>query len=182
MADDKDAVKLSRLLSLVLRHKPGRLDLTLDPQGWVAIDTLIAAAIAHGIPITRDAILDVVATSDKQRFAIDPGGRRIRANQGHSVEIDLELTPLEPPATLFHGTAEPLLPAIRAAGLVKGDRHHVHLSTDEALARRVGRRRGKPVVLRVDSGRMWAAGQPFYRSANGVWLTDAVPVEFIAFP
>ena len=124
----------------------------------------------------------VVATSDKQRFALDPSGRRIRANQGHSIAIDLGLEPREPPPTLFHGTAETFLPAIRAQGLKPGRRQHVHLSPDAATATTVGQRHGRPVVLRVAAGRMRSAGFEFYLSANGVWLTAAVPAEFIEFP
>jgi putative RNA 2'-phosphotransferase len=124
----------------------------------------------------------VVETSDKQRFALDPTGLRIRANQGHSIDIDLGLETSEPPAVLFHGTAVASVPSIRAGGLKPGSRRHVHLSPDEATAIKVGRRHGKPVVLRVQSGRMWAAGTEFYRAANGVWLTAAVLPEFIEFP
>jgi len=174
--------KVSKLLSLVLRHQPGRIGLSLDAQGWVDIDAVIAAAGEHGTALTREEILDVVATSDKQRFALDASGRRIRANQGHSIDIDLGLEPREPPAILFHGTAETSLPAIRVEGLKAGRRQHVHLSPDAGTATTVGRRHGRPVVLRVAAGRMWAAGFELYLSANGVWLTDAVPPEYIQFP
>ena len=175
-------VKVSKFLSLVLRHEPGRIDLTLDREGWADIGELIARAGAHGMAMTREVVLEVVATSDKQRFAVDPTGQRIRANQGHSVEIDLGLEPREPPAMLFHGTAEAAIASIRAEGLKPGKRQHVHLSPDEATATRVGRRHGEPVVLRVQSGRMWTAGTEFYCSANGVWLTLVVPPGFIEFP
>jgi putative RNA 2'-phosphotransferase len=134
------------------------------------------------MPLTRALLLQIVATSDKQRFALDPSGQRIRANQGHSVDVDLKLEPVEPPAILFHGTAVTNVAAIRAAGLTPQERQHVHLSPDAETATKVGSRHGKPVVLRVQSGRMWAAGTTFYRSANGVWLTLAVAPEFIAFP
>ena len=124
----------------------------------------------------------MVAASDKQRFALDATGERIRANQGHSLDVDLGLAPMEPPAILFHGTTTARLPSIRTGGLSRGRRQHVHLSPDEATAVKVGQRRGKPVVLRVLSGRLWAAGGEFFCSANGVWLTHAVPLEFIEFP
>lgn len=174
--------KVSKFLSLVLRHQPGRIGLTLDAQGWADIDALIACAGAHGMALTREEILGVVATSDKQRFALDDTGRRIRANQGHSIAVDLELEPREPPPVLFHGTAEAFIAGIRAEGLKPGRRQHVHLSRDAATATSVGRRHGRPVVLGVAAGRMWSAGFAFYVAANGVWLTDNVPVEFIAFP
>ena len=177
-----DSIKVSKFLSLVLRHEPERIGLTLDREGWADIGELIARAKPHGMAMTREVVLQVVATSDKQRFALDAARQRIRANQGHSVEIDLGLQPCEPPAILFHGTAAASVDSIRAEGLRPGQRQHVHLSPDEATATKVGRRQGKPVVLRVQSGRMWAEGTKFYRSANGVWLTLAVPPGFIEFP
>ena len=177
-----ELTKVSKFLSLVLRHEPERIGLTLDREGWADIGELIVRAANHGMLLTREVVLQVVATSDKQRFAIDPTGKGIRANQGHSVEIDLGIEPCEPPAILFHGTAATAVASIRAEGLKPGQRQHVHLSPDEATAIKVGRRHGKPVVLRVQSGRMWAAGTEFFRSANGVWLTLAVPPGFIEFP
>jgi putative RNA 2'-phosphotransferase len=174
--------KVSKFLSLVLRHQPERIGLALDPQGWADIDAVIARAGKHGMAVTREEILQVVATSDKQRFALDDTGRRIRANQGHSIDIDLGLEPREPPLVLFHGTAEANLAAIRAEGLKPGRRQHVHLSRDAAAAEAVGRRHGRPVVLQVAAGRMWSAGYAFFLAENGVWLADAVPAEFIAFP
>jgi putative RNA 2'-phosphotransferase len=178
----RDIARVSRFMSLVLRHEPERIGLALDGQGWASIADLVERAAAHGIPLTRELVQEIVATSDKRRFAVDAAGERIRANQGHSVDIDLGLEPAEPPAVLFHGTAEAALEAIRAEGLKPGERQHVHLSPDEATAIKVGRRHGKPVVLKVQSGRLWTSGAKFFRSANGVWLTDAVPPEFIEFP
>jgi putative RNA 2'-phosphotransferase len=174
--------KVSKFLSLVLRHQPQRIGLVLDGQGWADIDNLIGRAGASGMRLTREEILHVVATSDKQRFALDGMERRIRANQGHSIEIDLGLEPREPPPVLFHGTAEANVASIRAGGLKPGRRQHVHLSLDAATATAVGRRHGRPVVLRVSAGDMSSAGFEFFLSANGVWLTDAVPPEFIDFP
>jgi putative RNA 2'-phosphotransferase len=177
----RDKIRTSKFLSLVLRHQPESIGLALDANGWADIDALIARAGVHGVVLTRELIAEIVATSDKQRFALDPARNRIRANQGHSVEIDLGLQPIEPPAILFHGTAATTVPAIRAGGLKPGERQHVHLSPDEATAVKVGQRHGKPVVLRVFAGKMWGQGSPFFRSANGVWLTPAVPPEFIEF-
>jgi len=131
------------------------------------------------VPLTRDGLAEVVRSNDKQRFAFDETGDRIRASQGHSVEVDLRLSPTDPPAVLFHGTPERFGPAILENGLRKMGRHHVHLSADVATATRVGARRGRPVVLVVDAAAMVAAGHPFYVSANGVWLTDRVPPQFL---
>jgi len=177
-----DLVRASKFLSLVLRHAPERIGLTLDCAGWADMAELVERARAAGMPLTREAVLEIVATSDKQRFAVDASGLRIRANQGHSIDIDLGLSPLEPPEVLFHGTARRNLPLIRAGGLRPGRRRHVHLSADRDTAMKVGLRHGKAVVLEVRSGRLWASGERFYRAANGVWLTPAVPPEFIAFP
>lgn len=178
----RDRVRASRFLSLVLRHEPERVGLTLDREGWADIGKLIERAGAAGVTLTREIVLQIVATNNKQRFAIDEAGLRIRANQGHSIDVDLGLEPCRPPAVLYHGTAATAVASIRAEGLRPGQRQHVHLSPDEATATEVGRRHGKPVVLRVQSGRMWAAGTRFFRSANGVWLTSAVPPGFIEFP
>ncbi len=175
-----DRVAASKLLTYVLRHAPESIGVTLDAQGWVAIDVLLAALAAHGRPLDRDALLDVVRTSDKQRFAIE--GDRIRANQGHSVAVDLALEPIEPPSVLFHGTVARFLEAIRREGLVRGARTHVHLSADVETARRVGARRGAPVILRVDAGVMHREGHAFFRSDNGVWLVEHVPPRFLTVP
>jgi putative RNA 2'-phosphotransferase len=178
----RELTKVSKFLSLVLRHKPERIGLALDDKGWADVGKLIDRAGAHGVALTRDLIAEIVATSDKQRFALDPAGRRIRANQGHSIAVDLDLSPTVPPAVLFHGTAKKSLRFIRDEGLKRGRRQHVHLSPDEATAVKVGRRHGRPVVLRIAAARMAAAGHAFFLSTNGVWLTDCVPREFITFP
>jgi len=177
--DERQRTSTSKFLSWVLRHQPAAIGLVLDEQGWVAIDALLAAAAAHGRAITRAVLDEVVATNPKRRFAISDDGTRIRASQGHSVEVELGYQPAEPPEWLFHGTVDRVLDAIRAGGLSKMSRHHVHLSPDEATARTVGSRRGRPVILRVAAGRMHRDGHAFFRSANGVWLTDHVPPEYL---
>ena len=170
----------SKFLSLVLRHRPELIGIELDPQGWVAIDVLLARCTARGRSLSRDELLEIVATSPKRRFALSDDGERIRANQGHSVEVDLGLAPREPPDVLFHGTVAAALPAIRAEGLARMDRHHVHLSADEATAKLVGSRRGAPVVLRIDAKAMHRDGHVFFVADNGVWLTDHVPPQYLA--
>jgi putative RNA 2'-phosphotransferase len=173
------AVRVSKYLSAHLRHRPERIGLTLDRGGWVAVDDLLAAAARDGFPITRDELVRVVENSDKQRYAFDGDGRRIRANQGHSVEVELELPVAVPPDVLFHGTVERSLPAIRREGLAPMNRHDVHLSADQETARRVGARRGKPVILTVDAAAMVTDGHTFRLSANGVWLVSTVPPEYL---
>lgn len=175
----KRIVEISKFLSLVLRHQPETIGITLDAEGWALVDELLEAAGRRGKSITRQQLEEVVATNDKKRFSLSPDGRRIRANQGHSIEVDLNLAPVEPPELLYHGTVERFLDSIRAQGLLRGNRRHVHLSGDEETASRVGQRRGRPIVLVVEAGRMHRDGHCFYRSANGVWLTDAVPPQYL---
>jgi putative RNA 2'-phosphotransferase len=172
---------VSRFLSRVLRHNPQSIGLALDAQGWAQIDELVERAGAHGMALTRDLVLHVAGTSDRQRFAHDGAGR-IRANHGHTVTVDLGIAPSQPPPILFHGTAATAVASIRAEGLVPGVRQYVHLSVDAATATSVGRRHGRPVLLRVAARRMWSAGFKFVRSASAVWLTSEVPAEFIQFP
>lgn len=172
-----DLVKTSKRLAYVLRHRPDSIGLMLSPDGWADVDELLRALAAHGMPLTRADLDLVVARNDKRRFLID--GDRIRASQGHSLEIDLGLTPLTPPDRLFHGTARQTLDVIFLEGLVRGARHHVHLSADEQTALTVGARHGVPVVLAVDAAAMAAEGLLFFRSDNGVWLTDHVPARHL---
>ncbi|MEW1548182.1 RNA 2'-phosphotransferase [Streptomyces tsukubensis] len=178
--DDRRTVRVSKYLSKHLRHQPQRLGITLDSQGWVDVETLLTALAAHRMPLTRAELEHVVAVNDKRRFTLD--GDRIRANQGHTVAVDLGLPSAVPPAYLYHGTVAARLAAIRAEGLRPMARHHVHLSPDRETATRVGARRGRPVVLSVDAGAMHRAGHVFRVSANGVWLADAVPPAFLRFP
>jgi putative RNA 2'-phosphotransferase len=182
IAMSPDLVRLSKFLSLVLRHEPERIGINLDPEGWVAVEDLLAAAARAGKPISREQLDLVVATNDKKRFAFSPDGARIRASQGHSVEVDLGLPPVVPPERLFHGTATRFLDSIRAEGLRPQSRQHVHLSPDEETAVKVGQRHGKPVVLVVFAGAMHHEGHLFFRSENGVWLTAEVPVRYLEVP
>jgi putative RNA 2'-phosphotransferase len=177
--DAKRQVRISKFLSLHLRHRPSDLGLTLEAGGWVPVADLLASAARAGFPITPDELAEVVRESDKQRFAFDDSGTKVRANQGHSAEVDLRLEPAQPPAVLYHGTADRFLDAILGDGLRKMNRHHVHLSADTATAAKVGSRHGPLVTLEVDAAGMYAAGHSFFRSANGVWLVDAVPPGYL---
>jgi len=169
----------SKFLSLVLRHRPELLGLELDAGGWVLVDELLARLAAHGQPLTRALLEQIVTTSPKQRFAISADGRSIRAQQGHSIPVELGYSVLVPPQLLYHGTIERAWHSIRVRGLERMQRHHVHLSDDPDSARSVGARRGKPVLLEIDAGGMERAGHVFWRTDNGVWLTEAVPPEYI---
>ncbi|WP_445524867.1 RNA 2'-phosphotransferase [Streptomyces cyslabdanicus] len=177
--DEQRVVKVSKYLARHLRHQPGRIGLTLDEGGWVEIGTLITAAAAHGFRFTREELDHVVATNDKRRFAIE--GSRIRASQGHTIDIDLGLPTATPPPYLYHGTVVRNLDAIRSEGLRPMDRHDVHLSPDRETATRVGARRARPVVLAVDAAAMHRDGHVFRVSANGVWLTQSVPPRYLRF-
>ncbi|MCR5886316.1 RNA 2'-phosphotransferase [Hymenobacter sp. J193] len=171
--------QLSKLLSYALRHRPDELGLTLDAQGWVPVADLLAALQARDASISLAQLQEVVASNDKKRFAFSEDGQLLRASQGHSVEVDLGLTPIVPPATLYHGTATRFVASILAEGLRPGSRQHVHLSPDRATAEAVGRRHGQPAILLVAAGAMHEAGIAFYQSANGVWLTAAVPPQYL---
>jgi putative RNA 2'-phosphotransferase len=181
--DRARAVRISKTLALALRHDPSALGIELDGAGWAPVDEVIAGLATKGEIVTREELEEVVATSDKRRYALSPDGDRIRANQGHSVDVDLGLSPREPPETLFHGTVDRFLESIRERGLVPGARTHVHLSIDVRTAEIVAaRREGAKAILRVRAGDMHRAGHVFFVSDNGVWLTAAVPPEFLDGP
>ncbi|GIJ23787.1 RNA 2'-phosphotransferase [Micromonospora lutea] len=169
----------SKLLAYVLRHRPDAVGITLDEGGWVEVEVLLAALAEHGRPVTRQVLAELVADPDKQRFELRAG--RIRAAQGHSIAVDLRLEPVVPPSLLYHGTVARHLSGIRVEGLRARGRVHVHLSVDRETAVTVGARRGDPVVLTVDAAGMHRHGFVFYRAVNGVWLTDHVPPDWIAF-
>jgi putative RNA 2'-phosphotransferase len=179
---DEKLVGLSKLLSLVLRHKPETIGLMLDANGWADVDELMERARQHGRPLTRPLLERLVAENDKQRFALSEDGTKIRANQGHSITVDLNLQPETPPETLYHGTASRFIDSIREQGLQCRSRQHVHLSIDEETATNVGKRHGKPVILQVRAGEMHRAGFAFYLSENGVWLTGDIAPDYLVFP
>jgi putative RNA 2'-phosphotransferase len=179
---NSNLVKLSKFLSLILRHKPETIGLTLDENGWADVAQLIYLANQNQTPLTQNLLEEIVATNDKQRFSFNQDKSKIRANQGHSLVIDLALIAQEPPACLFHGTAIRFIESIQERGLVAGSRQHVHLSLDRTTAIKVGERHGKPVVLKIWANKMHLAGFEFFQSDNGVWLTKHVPTEYIVFP
>lgn len=171
----------SRFLTLVLRHRPDLIGIDLDRAGWADIDRMLRAMKRHGRQISRSRLLDIVAEDEKARFTLSVDGRRIRAAQGHSIALDLELSPSVPPGTLYHGTARHNLDAIFAEGLHPRQRQLVHLSHAIETARTVGARHGKPVVLTVDCAAMIPEGYVFFLSENGIWMTTSVPARFIGF-
>jgi putative RNA 2'-phosphotransferase len=172
----------SKLLSYLLRHRPDEAGLALDAAGWVAVDALLDALARRGEPLSRDELVAIVAASDKQRFALSPDGARIRAQQGHSVPVELGHQEATPPPVLYHGTVARFLPSIRERGLVRGKRHHVHLSATVDTATQVGARRGRAVILEIDAAAMAADGHRFWVTPNRVWLTEAVPPRYLRDP
>lgn len=178
---DKRRTKLSKFLSFILRHNPGSIGLNLDSNGWAGIYDLIIKARQNNTNISLEDIEYIAATCNKQRFEFSDDKKKIRACQGHSINIDLDLKPVSPPDILYHGTAEKTVPYIKNSGIIKMNRDHVHLSQDFVTATNVGNRHGKPTVLHIDAKKMNEHGMTFYLSTNGVWLTDFVPKEYIIF-
>lgn len=177
--DEKRKVRLSKFISKHLRHEPEALGLTLQVGGWVPVEDLIEGSVLVGMTFTLEELREVVATNDKQRYSFDETGTLIRANQGHSTPVDLQLEQAEPPAVLYHGTAARSVAPIMESGLLPMARHHVHLSADVETARKVGARHGKPVIFEVDAAQMRHEGILFFRSDNGVWLTAHVLPKFL---
>lgn len=177
---EKTLVRRSKLLSLILRHNPGAAGLTLEEGGWVSVDALLEGVARMGKPMTRDQLDEVVAKNDKKRFGFSECGTKIRASQGHSVKVELNLKAATPPAELLHGTADRNKDAILAQGLRPMKRQHVHLSIDRETAVKVAQRHGKPVIFTVDTASMIADGHHFYLADNGVWLSDAVAPKYLS--
>jgi putative RNA 2'-phosphotransferase len=173
--------RISKFLSLVLRHQPETIDLVLDANGWADVEELIAKWTKHSHIFSADELKEIVFTNDKKRFSFNEDETKIRANQGHSIDVDLALKATEPPEFLYHGTVAKFLENIKQEGLLKISRQHVHLSGDKETAEKVGSRRGTPVILVVNSFKMHQDGYAFFISENGVWLTDNVPVKYIEF-
>lgn len=174
-----DHTRLSKFLSLVLRHKPEEIGLELDSQGWADVQDLLVKMNAKRKNINFETLEDIVATNNKKRFAFNDDKTLIRASQGHSVTIELGYEPKMPPEILYHGTASKNVDGIYELGIKKGSRHHVHLSKDIKTASAVGQRHGKPVIFEIAAQEMHKEGYLFYESENGVWLTEEVPVRFL---
>lgn len=177
----KDLKHISKFLSLVLRHKPEEIGITMDANGWANVDELIAKCNLKNIVFDFDTLDEVVIASDKQRFAFNDDYTKIRANQGHTINVDMEFEPTKPADFLYHGTVEKFIDNIRLNGLKKMQRLHVHLSKDLETAIKVGSRRGKPIILKIDASKMHKDGYTFYLSKNDVWLCESVPAQYIEF-
>jgi len=178
--NETEKKKISKFLSLILRHQPEAIHLELDENGWADIEELREKSARNKINFTLEELDEVVETNNKQRFAFNEDKTKIRANQGHSIDVDLALTPQQPPEYLYHGTAEINIPSILEKGIEKRSRQHVHLSSDKETATKVGMRHGKPVILTIRTGLMFQEGIEFYLSENGVWLTDFVDAKYIS--
>jgi len=179
--NDKQIKHTSKFISLILRHHPEKIGLQLDENGWANVADLIAKSAEHDVLFSMAELEEIVSNNDKKRFIFNEQHTKIRANQGHSISITLDIPAQAPPEWLYHGTIAKFLPAIKATGLLKMSRQHVHLSHERATAEKVGSRRGRPVILSIQSGKMHRDGILFYCSENGVWLTDHVPVQYIDF-
>ena len=173
-----DLTQTSRYISLILRHKPQTIGIELDRHGWADVEELIRG-VSRTHPLDRELLERIVAEDSKQRYSFNADGTKIRANQGHSIPVDVELEQLNPPEFLWHGTGEKYMESIEAQGLISKSRLYVHLSPDKETAGKVGARHGRPVIYRVAAARMAEDGYIFYRSLNGVWLTKAVPVQYL---
>ncbi|PBJ11003.1 RNA 2'-phosphotransferase [Flavobacterium sp. ACN6] len=181
--NEKTAKSVSKFLSLVLRHSPETIGLKLDENGWADVDELILKCNKKGSQnqMTAELLDYVVENNDKKRFAFNEDKTKIRASQGHSISVELNLEETEPSEYLYHGTVAKFLESIKKEGLQKMSRQHIHLSKDRETAVKVGSRRGAPQILSIRSGQMYRDGFKFYLSENNVWLTDEVPVKYIDF-
>ncbi|WP_419869322.1 RNA 2'-phosphotransferase [Chryseobacterium sp. CT-SW4] len=178
--NEKETKRISKFLSLILRHEPETINLSLDKNGWAEVKELLEKSAKKKMNITFEELEEVVATNNKKRFAFNEDKTRIRASQGHSIEIDLALVPQQPPEFLYHGTAEKNISSILEKGIEKRNRQHVHLSSDKETAMKVGMRHGKPVILTIRTGKMFEDGISFFFSDNKVWLTDYVDAKYIS--
>lgn len=175
---NSDLTKISKYISLILRHKPEVIGIQLDANGWANVEALLAG-IGRKYPIDFEVLEEIVRTDNKERYSFNEDKTKIRANQGHSIQVDVELSVTEPPEILYHGTAERFSASIEAKGLLPQYRLYVHLSPDTATAEKVGRRHGKPVIYLVNAGQMQQDGYTYLLSANGVWLTKIVPAQYL---
>lgn len=177
---EQDKKRIGKFLSLVLRHDPAKIGIELDEQGWANVQELIEKCKKHRYHFSMEDLVEIVETNDKKRYSFNEKGNKIRANQGHSIDIDLALSPVQPPEFLYHGTATRFLLSIMKEGIIKGSRQHVHLSQEKETATKVGLRHGKVAILTIMTGKMHEDGILFYQSDNGVWLTDYIDVKYIS--
>ena len=182
MTQNANDIKLGRFLSLVLRHRPSAAGITLDAHGWADVGELLSGVRRTGRQIDMDTLERIVRENNKRRYSFNEDHTKIRANQGHSIPVDIELREEKPPRRLYHGTAERFLPSIRREGIRKMGRQYVHLSADVQTAVEVGRRRGTPAVIVIDAEAMARDGAVFYLSENGVWLCEHVAPEYFLAP
>lgn len=175
-----DLVKIGKFLSLILRHNPQIIGITLDENGWANVDELIKGMNTKGHQINKRILAEIVETNNKSRYSFNDDQTKIRANQGHSIAVDVELKAVQPLDHLYHGTAERFMESIKQNGLQKRNRNHVHLSPDKETALTVGKRHGKPIILIIDAKQMHKDGFVFYLSQNGVWLVDEVPIKYLS--
>lgn len=178
--NEVDKKRIGKFISLILRHDPQKIGLTLDANGWANVDELISNSAKHKVRFTRKELEEIVVTNDKKRYSFNEDQTKIRANQGHSINIDLELEPISPPPFLYHGTPEKFVASIKEEGLKPMNRQYVHLSADKETATKVGARRGKPYIFTILTGIMHEDGIVFYKAANGVWLTDYVDPKYFS--
>jgi putative RNA 2'-phosphotransferase len=180
MISEKEKTKISKFLSLVLRHRPETIGIVLDQNGWTSVETLLEGLNKNNIKLDKTILKHIVETNPKKRFSFNDSNNKIRANQGHSVDVELGYISQRPPAILYHGTGQKSVSSILETGLEKRKRHQVHLSNDLETAIIVGQRHGKPFVFKILAEQMHEDGYQFYLSENGVWLTDAVPPKYLA--
>lgn len=179
MSNEKQLTRISKFLSLILRHQPDTIGLTLDEEGWANVAELLTKSNDYGVQLDRALLEEVVATNAKKRFAFSSDEQKIRASQGHSIKVTLGYTNTQPPDILYHGTGKKSVASILSSGLEKRSRQHVHLSADRETAMAVGQRHGVPHIFIVKALEMYQDGHEFYLSDNGVWLTDNVPVQYL---
>ncbi len=178
--NEQQKKRTGKFISLILRHNPQTISIELDGSGWASVDELLKGLKRNGHSLSFTQLEALVNNNDKQRYTFNDDKSRIRANQGHSLELDLQLEAQKPPKSLYHGTASRYLPYINEQGLLRRDRHHVHLSLDKETAHNVGSRHGKPVILTIDASAMHKDGYVFYCSKNGVWLVEHIPPRYFS--
>lgn len=175
---ERNRTASGRLIALILRHKPEMIGIKLDEHGWADVDKLLEG-VNRNHSLTREQLEEIVRTDNKQRFPFNEDKTKIRANQGHSISVDVELQEAEPPEFLYHGTGEKFVSSIKETDILPCNRLYVHLSSDIDTAIKVGSRHGKPFVFTVSSGQMYRDGYKFFRSVNGVWLTKKVEAKYL---